>query len=264
MRGSLPSLREATASMRGSRFDNPRPLTCERIHLSLQKGKERPVSCCCCCFGMVDPSLTQEMLQRLLNRLDHIEVGVLKEQQVVSQEARNDLQALSSVVGNMERARQLEAEDSLIADALARAPRATPLQAVASHRGPGALPPPSAPAGQAAATDVTGQAEPSPAGSGGQKGGAFSNALVKARSPASTPPERFDIASPPPSAPLPCEARAAHIATGLLQRYQQGSLSAPTAAAFQSPEPARCTASTGSPPFHAGAPTPPGLPQKPS
>ena len=54
---------------------------------------------------MVDQQLVPELLQRLLTRLDHIEFGVLRHQQVESQVAKQDLHELSEQVSNMERAR---------------------------------------------------------------------------------------------------------------------------------------------------------------
>ena len=189
---------------------------------------------------MVDSSVVpNEWLDRLLSRLDHMD-------------------NLSTAVSNLERARRLEAQDTLLADAIALAPRAAP-QAPVSHRGPGTLPAPVAPARQ--------DEEPSPDNS--RK--AFSNLLVKARSATTSPTERFDIGSPERPGPTSGqvqnqdEARAAHIAIGLLPRLH-GQSPAPTAApalapasgAFQSPEP--CARSTGSPGFHAGVQTPPGLP----
>ena len=92
----------------------------------------------------MDASLSQSLLQRLLTRLDHIEFRVLRDQQQESSASRDELQSLRAAIDNMNRARQLEAQDSLLADAQALAPRAVPAQAPpsGSHRGPGALPAP--------------------------------------------------------------------------------------------------------------------------
>ena len=92
----------------------------------------------------MDASLSQDMLQRLLTRLDHIEFRVLREQQQQSQSSQDELLALRSVIDDMQHARQLEAQDLLVANAQAQAPRAVPPSAPASmsHRGPGVLPAP--------------------------------------------------------------------------------------------------------------------------
>ena len=210
----------------------------------------------------MDVGLSQELLQRFMKRLDHIEYRMLRDQQQESQMHKEDLHSLASKLDSMERARRLEAEDSLLADSLARAPRAA--QVAASHRGLGSLPqpaaPPAAPPAEPASTLVQEQAmrmmaqgpgdaqgdavlTASPTGSGAEAPrdspgrGAFSNALVKTRSPAESPPQRFDIASPKAAPPA-----------------------APAAASFQSPPPGPVPG-LGSPGLShlAGDLSPPGL-----
>ena len=90
---------------------------------------------------MVQQDVPDTLLQRLLNRLDHIEYRLVPGSR---DEATRD--ALSQ----FQRARLLEQQDQLIADIVASAPRQVPT--VASHRGPGAYPalPRPLPAGHAA------------------------------------------------------------------------------------------------------------------
>ena len=215
---------------------------------------------------MVDQSLVPELLQRLLSRLDHIEFGLLKHQQAETEVARQDIDVLGETISNMERARRLEAQDSLLADAIASAPRA----ALMSHRGPGILPAASAPPrgdvlDEPCPTAALAKSAPiwkeerahealpamaSRTDQGPSPGkGAFSNTLVKLRSPTSSPPQRFDIASP--------SSRAAGPASAPDVAVQQR-----PASSYQSPVPGRTVQSAGSPGFHAGVPTPPGLPHQ--
>ena len=84
-------------------------------------------------------------MQALLNRIDILEYRVLREQRDENKSTREELERLKA----SHEADRLEAADNAWADAWARAPRAvasgqasTPAaQALASHRGPGALAP---------------------------------------------------------------------------------------------------------------------------
>ena len=51
----------------------------------------------------------QQLVQRLLSRVDHLEYGLLERSQ-------SDVQMLKDTVGHMQKARRLEAEYSLVAD----------------------------------------------------------------------------------------------------------------------------------------------------
>ena len=158
------------------------------------------------------------VLQRLLNRMDHIEFSLLRQSnqsmQAVEQShdvLQEEVVSLRSTVEFMQKARLLEQEDNLIADTLARAPR--PLPVAVSHRGPGAVPAPAplpAPARPERPQTVQSQdakATPSPESTRGK----FTNLLVKSR-PASvsigateevdlepSAPQLFNISSPPPT-----------------------------------------------------------------
>ena len=68
------------------------------------------------------------LLQRLLTRMDHLEFGLMER-------SRHDVQELKDSIGRFQKARRLEAEDSMVANALAYAPRAPPPGI--GHRGPG-------------------------------------------------------------------------------------------------------------------------------
>ena len=73
------------------------------------------------------------LIQRFMNRLDHIEY-------TLHERSRSDIDELRGMIEHMRTARLLEQEDSLRADQLAAAPRPNFAQAapvMASHRGPG-------------------------------------------------------------------------------------------------------------------------------
>ena len=136
---------------------------------------------------MAQHGVEDSLLQRLLSRLDHIEYRLMAD-------SREEIAQVKSSVEHMREARLQEQHDNMIADMLAAAPRVvsvpTQQQAVASHRGPGAIsesklprPLPAGHAGvaspdpsQTSMPDVKSEASK---GSPGQR--AFSNALVKAR-----------------------------------------------------------------------------------
>ena len=69
------------------------------------------------------------LVQALLNRMDHLEFTLLRE-------SSEDVSELRQIVGNIQRARRAQVEE--VETARAPAP-------VATHRGPGSLPVPSAP-----------------------------------------------------------------------------------------------------------------------
>ena len=92
---------------------------------------------------------TQQLVQRLLTRMDHLEYRLIRDTRHDVEHTHDELSQLRSVVGHMQKARKMEAEDSLVANTLAEAPRAQPAHAPArapapcsvGHRGPGVEPP---------------------------------------------------------------------------------------------------------------------------
>ena len=82
---------------------------------------------------------TNALLQALLNRIDHLEYRVMKDQQSDMVDASDKLSELQSTVSKIQKARRAAAEEV----ETSRAPPAT-------HRGPGALPAPAGPTAQMA------------------------------------------------------------------------------------------------------------------
>ena len=94
----------------------------------------------------------QQLLQRLLTRMDFIEHRLVGDARADLLDYNDQLQDMRDQVNEWQRARELEAQDSLIADTVAAAPRP-----VFGHRGPGgeaALP--------TAATSVPTERQPTP------------------------------------------------------------------------------------------------------
>ena len=94
---------------------------------------------------MDDPSQLGEMLQRLMTRLDYLEFNALQKTQSDAVDvhervdlSRVDLADLQHTVEKMRREKRLEDQQA----------RASAPQAVATHRGPGALPSPAPASGQ--------------------------------------------------------------------------------------------------------------------
>ena len=151
-------------------------------------------------------NLSQELLQRFLTRMDHIEYRLIQEQKDDVSDARADIEDVKAMIGHMQRARQLEAQDIAIADALARAPRQVP--AVGSHRGPGAVAPskaaPSPAPPGSAPTPLPAPASPEDEAAQREKvkRRGFSNLLVKSREGTPTQSPKVVTAGLAEKAPL--------------------------------------------------------------